>query len=188
MGLQPRAASRVYHSSIGRRAGASIRRIAKAWNACSLSLDDVGLDRHHLDHGGQAARAVPFLERAAAVAARVSANEEAIRCLTHALELVATLPEGRDRDAHELSLRSTLSVALNTARGYAAPEVEANLDRVFTLTRADGDGTVPVRWLWVAMTLPSCSALSGRAGLCGRGDRDPTPRAARGTSAVGACC
>lgn len=107
----------------------------------------------HLDRGGQPARAVPFLERAAAVATRVSANEEAIRCLMHALALLETLPAGRDRDERELALRASLSVALNSARGYAAPEVEENLNRVFALERADGRGEVPVRWLWAAFTL-----------------------------------
>ena len=51
------------------------------------------------------------------------------------------------------SLRSSLSIALNSGRGYAAPEVEQNLDRVFALSLADGRGQVPVRWLWVAFTL-----------------------------------
>ncbi len=107
----------------------------------------------HLDRGGQPARALPFLERAAAVATRLSAHEEAIRCLNHALSLVEVLPPGRDRDERELALRSSLSAALNTGRGYAAVEVEQNLDRVFALSRADGHGQVPVRWLWVAFTL-----------------------------------
>jgi tetratricopeptide (TPR) repeat protein len=107
----------------------------------------------HLDRGGQPARAVPFLERAAAVATRVSANEEAIRCLMYALSLLEKLPAGQDRDRHELGLRSNLSIALNAARGYAAPEVEQNLDRVFELSRANGMEQVPVRWLWVAFTL-----------------------------------
>jgi tetratricopeptide (TPR) repeat protein len=75
----------------------------------------------HLDRGGQPARAVPFLERAAAVASRVSANEEAIRCLTYALTLLDALPEGRERDQRELSLRSSLSIALNFARGARRP-------------------------------------------------------------------
>jgi DNA-binding SARP family transcriptional activator len=104
----------------------------------------------HLDRGGLPARAVPFLERAAAVAIRVSAAEEAIRCLTHALSLLERLPAGRDRDERELALRSSLSVALNSARGYAAPEVEQNLDRVFKLSRSSGE--VPVRWMWAAFT------------------------------------
>ncbi len=107
----------------------------------------------HLDRGGQPARAVPFLERAAAVATRVSANEEAIRCLTHALSLLERLPVGQDRDEQELGLRSSLSVALNSARGYAAPEVEQNLNRVLMLSRAAGRGDVPVRWMWAAFTL-----------------------------------
>jgi DNA-binding SARP family transcriptional activator len=104
----------------------------------------------HLERGGQPARAVPFFERAAAVAMRVSAAEEAIRCLTHALSLLERLPAGRDRDERELALRSSLSVALNSARGYAAPEVEQNLDRVFMLSRSAGE--VPVRWMWAAFT------------------------------------
>ena len=106
----------------------------------------------HLDRGGHPARAIPFLERAAAVATRVSANEEAIRCLAHAVSLLERLPGGRDRDDQELALRSSLSIALNSARGYAAPEVEQNLNRVFMLLRAAGRDEVPVRWLWVAFT------------------------------------
>ena len=131
------------------------RRIAQGMELLFANrLDEVSASiAVHLDRGGQPARAVPFLERAAAVATRVSANEEAIRCLTHALSLVETLPAGRDRDEQELALRSSLSVALNSGRGYAAPEVEQNLDRVFMLSLADGRGQVPVRWLWVAFTL-----------------------------------
>lgn len=131
------------------------RRIAQGMELLFASrLDDVSASiAVHLDRGGQPARAVLFLERAAAVATRVSASEEAIRCLTHALSLLEMLPPGRDRDEQELALRSSLSVALNAGRGYAAPEVEQNLDRVFMLSRADGRGQVPVRWLWVAFTL-----------------------------------
>jgi hypothetical protein len=78
----------------------------------------------------------------------------------YALSLLETLPAGHDRDERELALRSSLSVALNSARGYAAPEVEQNLNRVFTLWRGDPSTSlgaspreVPVRWLWVAFTL-----------------------------------
>jgi predicted ATPase/DNA-binding SARP family transcriptional activator len=131
------------------------RRIAQAMEALFHDrLDEVsGAIAGHLEHGGQPARAMAFLERAAGVATRVSANEEAIRCLTHALALLETLPDGRDRDERELDLRSRLSIVLNSARGYAAPEVERNMDRVFTLSVADGRGQVPVRWLWAAFTL-----------------------------------
>ncbi len=128
------------------------RRIAQGMERLFAGrLDEVSASiAVHLDRGGQPARAVPFLERAAAVAMRVSAGEEAIRCLTHALSLLERLTPGRDRDERELALRSSLSVALNSARGYAAPEIEQNLDRVFTLSGAFGE--VPVRWMWAAFT------------------------------------
>jgi DNA-binding SARP family transcriptional activator len=131
------------------------RRIAQAMELLfGARLDEVSASiAVHLDRGGQPARAVPFLERAAAVATRVSASAEAIRCLTYALSLLERLPAGRDRDEQELGLRSNLSVALNSALGYAAPEVEQNLDRVWMLSRPQGQGQVPVRWLWVAFTL-----------------------------------
>jgi DNA-binding SARP family transcriptional activator len=130
------------------------RRIAQGMERLFADrLDEVSASiAVHLDRGGQPARAVPFLERAAAVATRVSAHEEASRCLTHALSIVEAQPAGRDRDERELALRSTLSIVLNSARGYAAPEVERNLDRIFALSRAMR-GEVPVRWLWVAFTM-----------------------------------
>jgi DNA-binding SARP family transcriptional activator len=131
------------------------RRIAQGMELLFADrLDEVSaLIAEHLDGGGQPARAVPFLERAAAVATRLSAMEEAIRCLTQGLSMIEKLPPGQDRDRQELTLRSSLSVALNSSRGYAAIDVEQNLDRVFALSIANGRGQVPVRWLWVAFTL-----------------------------------
>ena len=131
------------------------RRIAQGMELLYASrLDDVSASiAAHLDRGGLPARALPFLERAAAVAARVSAHEEAIRCLNQALSLIDALPSGREHDERELAVRSSLSVALNSARGYAAPEIEDNLNRVFMLSRSGGRESVPVRWLWAAFTL-----------------------------------
>lgn len=131
------------------------RRIAHAMELLfGDRLDEVSASiAVHLDRGGQPARAVEFLARGATVAARISANEEAIRCFMYALSLLEMLPAGRDRGRRELELRSGLSVVLNSARGYAAPEVEENLDRVFILCRSSERGDIPVRWLWAAFTL-----------------------------------
>jgi hypothetical protein len=107
----------------------------------------------HLERGGYPARAIPLLERAAEAALRVSAVEEAIRCLTQALSLLTRLPAGPDRDAAELRIRSSLSTALNRARGYAAVEVEDNFTRVLELTGVGPGGPVPASWIWVAFTL-----------------------------------
>lgn len=146
----------VAYSSIGpARARLIHRRIAQAMELLfATRLDEVSASiAGHLDRGGHPARAVPFLVRAAAVAARVSANEEAIRCLTQALALLETLPPGRDRDEQELGLRSNLSVVLNATRGYAAPEIEDNLNRVLLLSGSSDGGGVPVGWLWAAFAL-----------------------------------
>jgi DNA-binding SARP family transcriptional activator len=127
------------------------RRIAEGMERLFANgLDDVSASiAMHFDRGGQSTRAIPFLERAATVAMRVSATEDAIRCLMYALSLVERLSPGRDRVEQELSLRSRLSIALNSGRGYAAMEVEQNLERLFALSLAE-QGQVPVRWLWVA--------------------------------------
>jgi DNA-binding SARP family transcriptional activator len=126
------------------------RRIAQALERTFASdLDGVSAPiATHLDRGGQPARAIPFLERAAQVAIRVSAIEEGIRCLRYALALLDRTAPGRDRDERELSFRATLSSLLTYARGYASVESEQNLERVVALARTLGRGEVPVRWLW----------------------------------------
>ncbi len=146
----------VAYSGIGpARARLIHRRIAQAIELVfAARLEDVSATlAMHLERGGHPARAVPHLERAATVAMRVSASEEAIRCLVHALALLESLPPGRERDQRELALRSSLSVVLNSARGYGAVEVEGNLERVMALSRVEGQNEVPVRWLWVGFTL-----------------------------------
>ena len=148
------------------------RRVAQALEQLFASdLDAVSASiASHLEQAGQPARAIHFFERAAQVAARVSANEEAIRCLSRALSLIEHVPGGRDREQQELELRSALSGPLASSRGYAAPEVENNLQRVATLAAAVGRGNVPVRWLWslwsmrfVLGDLKSARALSEQA-------------------------
>jgi DNA-binding SARP family transcriptional activator len=146
----------VAYSGIGpARARLIHRRIAQAIELVfSGRLDEMSAPlAMHLERGGQPGRAVPHLERAAAVAMRLSASEEAMRCLTHALVLLESLPADRERDRRELEIRSSLSVVLNSARGYGGIEVERNLDRVMTLVRVDGRDEIPVRWLWVGFTL-----------------------------------
>jgi hypothetical protein len=76
-----------------------------------------------------------------------------VRCFTYALSLVNALPSGRDRDARELAIRDALSAPLTSARGYAATEVESNLERIVALGAALGHREVPVRWLWGLWTL-----------------------------------
>jgi DNA-binding SARP family transcriptional activator len=106
----------------------------------------------HYERAGLHARAIEWFERAAQVAARVSAHEEAIRCLTLALDFLRYVPAGADRDRQELALRAALSRSLTPARGYAAAGTEENLERIASLEAADR-GSIPVRWLWGLWTM-----------------------------------
>lgn len=76
------------------------------------------------------------------------------------------------------SFAETRAAALNTARGYSAPEVERNLDRVFALLRKDSEPRVAVRWLWAGFSvrfvlgdLPGATAMAEQALARSRGDR-----------------
>jgi DNA-binding SARP family transcriptional activator len=131
------------------------RRIAQAMELLFVDrLDEASASiAMHLERGGQQGRAIDFYARAATVAARVSANEEAIRCLIQALTLLERLPPGRERDDRELALREPLAAALSSARGYSALEMEQNLERVFALFRDDSEPRVVVPWLWAGFSV-----------------------------------
>jgi DNA-binding SARP family transcriptional activator len=131
------------------------RRIAQAMELLFTDrLDEASASiAMHLERGGQTGRAIEFFARAASVAARVSANEEAIRCLMQALTLLERLPPGHDRDDRELTLREPLAAALSSARGYSALEMERNLERVFALFRTDTELRVVVPWLWAGFSV-----------------------------------
>ena len=58
-----------------------------------------------------------------------SAYPEAIRHLGRGLALLATRPEGPDRDGDELQFRLPLAASFIAVRGYAAPEVEEHIAR-----------------------------------------------------------
>jgi DNA-binding SARP family transcriptional activator len=126
------------------------RRVAQALEQLFASdLDSVSASiASHLEQAGLPVRALAFYERAGQLASRVSANEEAIRCLTRGLSLLEHVPVGREREQKELALRTALSSPLITVHGYAAHEVEANLARVVPLVSANGAEVIPARWRW----------------------------------------
>ncbi len=77
----------------------------------------------HYDQAGLAAQASAHYQRAGERATQRSANEEAIGHLRRALDLVATLPETRERHQMELGLQMALGAPLTAARGWSHREV-----------------------------------------------------------------
>ena len=117
------------------------RRIAHSLEAMLADdLDAVSAQiAAHYDRAGDAERAIPYYERAAAVAQRVYANEDAIELLLRALALLDRLPGGMKRDKQELTLLLKLGAIYRVTRGWTAPELERLVDRTLVLCDTVGD-------------------------------------------------
>jgi predicted ATPase len=117
------------------------RRVAQALEAMyAEDLDSVsGQIASHYERAGMIEQALPYYQRAAAVARRLYANEDAISLLSRSLELLALLPVGAKRDRQELSLQLALAPLYQVTKGWTAPELESILDRALALCDTVGD-------------------------------------------------
>jgi len=93
----------------------------------------------HYSRTDNAAKAVEYLRLAGTQAAERSAHEEAIAQLSRGLELVQELPEGAEREHHELLLQLALGWALIRTKGYTASEVEKAYGRAAELCKRVGE-------------------------------------------------
>jgi predicted ATPase len=78
---------------------------------------------HHYTEAGLAAEAIPYWLQAGQCAVERSANVEAIRHLTKGLEVLASLPDTRERVQHELALHLALGPPLLIIKGQESVEV-----------------------------------------------------------------
>src|SRR5207302_9614833 len=87
------------------------RRVAQALEARHAEdLDSVsGQLASHYERAGMIEQALPYYQRAAAVAQCMYANEDAISLLSRCLELLELLAAGSKRDKQELSLQLALA-------------------------------------------------------------------------------
>ena len=100
----------------------------------------------HYDQAGEAARAIPYYQRAAEVAQGRYAYEEAIGLLRHGLGLVRRLPDKARRDELQLNLLRSLSLALVATRGYGAHEVLDTLSQAQALNQQLSNPPDPPLW------------------------------------------
>ncbi len=129
-GLVPPGRRRLLH----RRVARAIERLG------AQDLDTVAAQlAAHYEAAGMAEEAIAFHERAAASAARISANRDAARHLSRALALVGRLPRSADRDRREMALELAMAAPLNATVGYASRELQASLDRALELAELLGD-------------------------------------------------
>ncbi len=97
------------------------------------------LAAHHYREAGETGIAAGYFLKAGSRAMAMSANNEAIAHLNAGLDLVATLPEGADRDQRELALLLPIGQALIASQGYASPDVEPTYLRALALCQRIGD-------------------------------------------------
>ncbi len=116
-------------------------RVAQALEALPASdLDSFsGQIASHYERAGMIEQALPYYQRAATVAQRVYANEDAISLLSRSLELLELLPAGSKRDKQELSLQLALAPLYRVTKGWGTPELERVLDRALALCDTVGD-------------------------------------------------
>jgi DNA-binding SARP family transcriptional activator len=97
------------------------------------------------ERAGMAEQAIPHYQRAAVVAQRLYANEDAINLLSRGLALLEQLPPGAQRDAQELNLQLALAPLYRMTKGWTSPETEGVLTRAMALCDTVGDDTQRVQ-------------------------------------------
>jgi hypothetical protein len=93
----------------------------------------------HWTAAGQPDQAAEAWQQAGRRAVDQFAHSEATSHFEAALDALARLPEGRERDRREFDLQLHLRSAVSYARGFAAPETARNADRVQLLSERLGD-------------------------------------------------
>jgi predicted ATPase len=93
----------------------------------------------HCEQGQDYARAIPYLQQAAATAVRRHAHQEAIDYLQRALALLQTLPDTPERLQQTLHVHVALGGPLMATKGQAAPEVEQTYSQAYALCQQVAD-------------------------------------------------
>jgi predicted ATPase/class 3 adenylate cyclase len=93
----------------------------------------------HFAEAKRPEHAIGYWIKAGRHAAERSANLEAIRHLSRALEALELLPESEVRDRQELVAQTAIGTPLMSVHGYAAPETGAAYSRAHLLTQRLGD-------------------------------------------------
>ena len=143
------------------------------------------------------ARAVAAAVRASAAAQAALAYEVAEGHLQRALDFVAMMPAGRDRDLQELEVQEQLASLLTLVKGVAVADTAAAWTRATELSRQVGDQRrlLPPLWgllsyAWASGDLAGAQALGDHLLRLGLEAAEPVVTAAAhlGLGSVALCC
>ena len=130
-----------YNSVLAERRQALHVRIGVAIEALySQRLDDrVEQLAYHFTRGGNAQKALEYLERAGRRAEERSSNLEAVIHFSAALELLRPMPHSPQRAERELALLLALGAPIAVTKGWDSPEVERVYGRARELCQEAGE-------------------------------------------------
>jgi predicted ATPase len=95
--------------------------------------DHPELMAHHCAEAGMTDRAVGYRLKAGQQSVARGAMTEAVTQLKKGLDLLTGLPNGIERQQHELDLQMALSLAIHATEGYGSPAMEEIILRASTL-------------------------------------------------------
>jgi class 3 adenylate cyclase/predicted ATPase len=129
-----------YESLLGPTRRVLHERVAEAIEALHAAHleDHYGDLAHHFQLGGNARKAIGFLQLAAGQAVQRSAHKDAVEQFTAALHLLEALPEGPERLQREVAIQVALGPQLALTRGYADPATGRALLRAQQLCQQVG--------------------------------------------------
>jgi class 3 adenylate cyclase len=110
-------------------------RAAELLGAAATSPGDFAIIAQHLDLAGDTAGSIPAFIVAARAAQAEASHTEARRLLDRSLELLASLPEGDDRDFTELTIRMMRTVSVSSLFGYGYPDVFEDFELADQISR-----------------------------------------------------
>jgi hypothetical protein len=107
---------------------------------------------YHAENAGLRALALPLLKEAGMRAFGRTAMVEAVKHLSHAIDLVDALAE-KERVDTEIELEAILGPTYMATRGWAAPEVERSCERLRDLATSRGDAPRLYQAMWGLWTV-----------------------------------
>src|SRR5262245_25546838 len=118
---------------------------------------------HHYTQAGLIEVAVDWWEQAGNFAIKRSADLEAVRHLSRAIELVRAGPKTREREVRELAIRIKLSGPLIATRGYVTTELAENYARASELCAALGENKSAFAVMYGEWVIPYVKGDMGSA-------------------------
>jgi class 3 adenylate cyclase/tetratricopeptide (TPR) repeat protein len=134
----------------------------------------------HYERGGNAQKAVEYLQGAGQQSVSRASHAEAITQFTSALELLKTFPETPERMKKELALQLGLGSALQVIKGWSVPEVGQVFERAHQLCqRLDVSGDLVealaglVGFYFVSVRLPKAYELAQQLVSIAENEQNP---------------